>query len=255
LEDRLIPNQILRVLSTFETNRVRYLLMGGQACVLYGAAEFSRDIDVSVLASGENLDRLAAALAELNADVIAVPPFEKEYLNRGHAVHFRCSDPVAERIRVDVMSKMRGVADFDELWDRRTTLSVDDGFEVPLLSLPDLVAAKKTQRDKDWPMIRRLVEANYEQFYSQPSPQRIEFWLAELRTPHLLVEAASRFPNEAQNAAHSRPAVAAALTGDHAAVEEAINEEIARERAADRAYWAPLRQELEQLRWNRGNEA
>jgi hypothetical protein len=25
---------------------VRYLLMGGQACVLYGAAEFSRDLDL-----------------------------------------------------------------------------------------------------------------------------------------------------------------------------------------------------------------
>ena len=27
------------------TNHVQYLLMGGQACVLYGAAEFSRDAD------------------------------------------------------------------------------------------------------------------------------------------------------------------------------------------------------------------
>jgi len=47
--------------------------MGGQACVLYGAAEFSRDTDLAVLASSENLDRLRAALAELNATVIAVP--------------------------------------------------------------------------------------------------------------------------------------------------------------------------------------
>jgi len=38
----LIPNPILKVLSTFSTTRLRYLLMGGQACVLYGAAEFSR---------------------------------------------------------------------------------------------------------------------------------------------------------------------------------------------------------------------
>ena len=31
------------------------LLMGGQACVLYGAAEFSRDTDLAILASSENL--------------------------------------------------------------------------------------------------------------------------------------------------------------------------------------------------------
>ena len=41
--------------------------MGGQACVLYGAAEFSRDLDLTVLASPENLARLCNALADLPA--------------------------------------------------------------------------------------------------------------------------------------------------------------------------------------------
>jgi hypothetical protein len=27
---------------------MRYLLMGGQACILYGAAEFSRDLDIAI---------------------------------------------------------------------------------------------------------------------------------------------------------------------------------------------------------------
>lgn len=51
--------------------------MGGQACVLYGAAEFSRDTDVVVLSDDDNLDRLGSAVRELRADVIAVPPFDK----------------------------------------------------------------------------------------------------------------------------------------------------------------------------------
>ena len=63
--------------------------MGGQACVLYGAAEFSRDTDFAILASPANLSRLQAALTELQAEVIAVPPFELKYLLRGHAIHFR----------------------------------------------------------------------------------------------------------------------------------------------------------------------
>jgi hypothetical protein len=36
--------------------------MGGQACILYGAAEFSRDTDFAVLSSAQNLDRLREAL-------------------------------------------------------------------------------------------------------------------------------------------------------------------------------------------------
>lgn len=40
-------------------HQVRALLMGGQACVFYGAAEFSRDTDLLILADPENLQRLS----------------------------------------------------------------------------------------------------------------------------------------------------------------------------------------------------
>ena len=49
-------------------HRVRALLMGGQACVFYGAAEFSRDTDFAILADTANLARLRKALADLRAD-------------------------------------------------------------------------------------------------------------------------------------------------------------------------------------------
>ncbi len=41
-----------KVLSSIQKHRVRALLMGGQACVFYGAAEFSRDTDLAILADG-----------------------------------------------------------------------------------------------------------------------------------------------------------------------------------------------------------
>lgn len=59
---------------------VEALLMGGQACVLYGAAEFSRDADFAILASPGNLGRLQGALDDLQAGVIALPPFDVQYL-------------------------------------------------------------------------------------------------------------------------------------------------------------------------------
>src|SRR5947209_6741543 len=113
--------------------------MGGQACVLYGAAEFSRDTDVAVLAEPENLERLAHALTELQAECIAVPPFTADYLRRGLAVHFRCHHAEAEGLRLDVMAVMRGVAPFELLWPRRTTFDLDSGERIEALALPDLV--------------------------------------------------------------------------------------------------------------------
>ncbi|MCW0219682.1 MAG: hypothetical protein OJI67_15265 [Prosthecobacter sp.] len=54
---------------------VQALLMGGQACVFYGAAQVSKDIDFVILANEENYERLHGALAELKAERIAIPRF------------------------------------------------------------------------------------------------------------------------------------------------------------------------------------
>ena len=68
----MIPSPIRRALSTIQKHRVAHLLMGGQACVLYGAAEFSRDLDLALLPDPANLQQLDGALLELDAKSIAV---------------------------------------------------------------------------------------------------------------------------------------------------------------------------------------
>ncbi len=184
---------IRKALFTIRAHQVQSLLMGGQACVLYGAAEFSRDTDLAILATTENLERLQAALTELEAIVVAVPPFALEYLERGHAIHFAFGDRPAARMRIDIMSRMRSVDSFPALWARRTTLDLLDLGEIDVLALPDLVAAKKTQHDKDWPMLRRLVEVNYLGHRESATATLAEFWLRELRTAELLREVSARF--------------------------------------------------------------
>ena len=244
----MIPNPILKVLSTLSLRQVRHLLMGGQACVLYGAAEFSRDTDIVVLADSDNLDRLLAAIEDLEAECVDVPPFEAKYLLRGHAVHFRCRHPEADGMRIDVMSVMRGVDPFGELWQRRTTVEDPSGISLELISLPDLVAAKKTQRDKDWPMIRRLIEANYVQNREDPTSEQILFWLAESRTPEILLDLAAAYPDELSELSPTRPLLASAESRNRDALQTELEAEEKRERQLDRDYWHPLRAELEQLR-------
>jgi hypothetical protein len=222
--------------------------MGGQACVFYGAAEFSRDTDLAILSSSDNLECFRTALADLDAECVAVPPFQAEYLLRGHALHFRCHHPDAAGMRIDVMSVMRGVAPFDVLWARRTTIQTAGGDAFDLLSLGDLVQAKKTQRDRDWPMLRRLVEADYLQNRAHPTPAHLEFWLKELRTPVLLVELAVSHHGLASGVARARPLLTFAVAGNQTAVEDALAAEEAAEREVDRSYWQPLRAELEALR-------
>ena len=243
----MIPNPIRKVLSSMNNHGVKALLMGGQACVLFGAAEFSYDSDFAVLCEPENLERLQAALAELKATRVYVPPLEAEYLQRGHGIHFRCAHPDCVGMRVDIMSKMRGVEPFPILWERRSTFETDDSEIYETLAITDLVLAKKTQRDKDWPMIARLVRTHYYRYREEANSAQIEFWLRELRDAPLLSEACALFSDAA--AASTRNAIATARAGaDETTIEAALQTEQARERELDRAYWKPLRAELEELR-------
>ena len=226
--------------------------MGGQACVFYGAAEFSRDLDLLVPADAASLDLLRKGLDLVGAEAIAVPTLDGALLERGHAVHFRCRRDEVAGLRIDVMSTLRGVDGFEPLWARRTTILVD-GIEVDMLAMQDLVCAKKTQRDKDWPMIRRLLEQAY---FSWPAPlgeERIEYLLREVRSSELLPELVRSYPEAAERVALARLAVRHAVDGNANGVALALAAEEAIERAKDRIYWEPLKRELEQFRRERRN--
>lgn len=228
--------------------------MGGQACVFYGAAEFSRDCDIVVFAESDNFDRLMSAINELQAECIAVPPLDWKYLERGHAIHFRCKHPAALDIRLDVMTKMRGCDDFAALWERRTTLEDSDGTVFELLGIEDLIQAKKTQRDKDWPMIRRLVDAHYEEFQSDANEERIRFWLRESRSPEVLLRVGAENSEILREEARQRPLLAEAIAATRSAIVQELEKEQAEEKEADQAYWDPLKRELEQLRRDRNRD-
>ena len=239
---------IPKALSMLFKARIKALLMGGQACILYGAAEFSRDIDLAILVSPENLDNLQSALAELEAEAVFFPQLTEEALHRGHACHFRCRAREVDGLRIDVMGKMRGVDAFPELWERRVEIDLPEVGRIAVLALEDLVQAKKTQRDKDWPMIRRLVEADFHRHRASASTEQVQFWLAECRTPEILQIIARKYADLTSEICQRRPLLAAVQEGDLDRVVLMLREEEERERELDRQHWEPLKKELEQWR-------
>lgn len=108
--------------------------------------------------------------------------------------------------------------------------------------------AKKTQRDKDWPMIRRLIEADIYKRSSRPSPERICFWLAECRTPELLISLAVKYPDITSQLVATRPLLKSAILGNQEEIQRFLREEEDKEREIDRQYWVPLKAELEMWR-------
>ena len=120
-----------------------------------------------------------------------------------------------------------------------------------VLGIEDLVKAKKTQRDKDWPMIRRLVDAHYDEFRDKPTDERIRFWLRESRTPEVLMEVAGTHPKLWNEMLVVRPLLSKTLPANGAELNRELERELAAEKQLDEDYWRPLMRELEGMRRER----
>ncbi|HBB67528.1 MAG TPA: hypothetical protein DCZ93_09580 [Elusimicrobia bacterium] len=242
---------ILKVLSTFRKQKVKALLIGGQACIVYGAAEFSRDSDFVVLASPANLKALSGALKVLKAVPVYFPELTLRYLLKGHSCHFRCGARGVAGLRVDIMSKLKGCDAFGKLWERRNRVKIPGLGAVDIISLEDLVQSKKTQRDKDWLMLSRLVENDIFMNEGSGSSAKVNWWLAQCRAPETLARLCADHPRQARASVARRPLLREAIKNNLKKLSSQLKKEETAERIKDLKYWLPLKKELEQLRLSR----
>lgn len=154
----MIETRLQRVFNILLEHEVRYLLMGGQACVIYGAVEFSKDIDFVILADPPNLARVQTAMAALEAEIIAVPPFDPALLDLGLAVHFRCQAEGVAGLRVDLVRSHSDSA--AKLSDARPLLELARQAELSALerALIDEMLEEKERDRQYWNPLRAQLE-------------------------------------------------------------------------------------------------
>jgi hypothetical protein len=139
--------------------RVEYLLISGQATILYGAATFSEDVDLWVLPTEENLERFVSALRSVAATHYKLtPPLTVENLERGHGFHFVLPGGPSGDVYLDVMGRPPRVGSFESAASIARVFDTDFG-RVRTIGIQDLVELKKTQRPEDYPIIARLALA------------------------------------------------------------------------------------------------
>lgn len=168
--DRLSPLDALTLIEVLGRHEVRYVVVGGIAALAHGFSGATADLDAVPSTDRRNLDRLAAALAELGAKLYADPrrtdlrddgsPPEAEgfELNGEHLRsrldwHFSTSAG-----RLDVLLVIDGPGGYDVLARSAEKRTVGDT-EVLVASLDDLVEAKETAgRAKDLRVLAELRE-------------------------------------------------------------------------------------------------
>ncbi len=155
------PRAILTVL---ERHRVEYVVIGGIAAVLRGAPFVTGDLDISPNRELGNLNRLAAALIELDATpTIADPPAELgTQLDGATIAGFASLSLDTPFGQLDLVLLPDGTRGFDDLNRSATNIEIEIGLTVSVAALADVVRSKAAAgRAKDHaqlPLLRQTLE-------------------------------------------------------------------------------------------------
>lgn len=132
-------DDLVRLAQALNTHHVRYVLIGGFAVIAHGGARTTKDIDLLIDASAENVSRVREALQILEDK--AVNEVADDDVARYSVVR------VADEIVIDLMAKACGV-DYDEA--RRDAMELTfGGVTIPVASPETLIRSKNTIRPSD----------------------------------------------------------------------------------------------------------
>ena len=157
---RFDPESMLRAL---EAHSVDYVLIGGLAATLHGSPLRTGDADICPATKLENLQRLAAALVEMEAKVRSVDApgglsfsCDAEFLGNVELLNLktRFGD-------LDIAFRPSGTTGYEDI--RRAAVQYElEGLLVPVASLADIIRSKESaDREKDrvaLPTLRALLE-------------------------------------------------------------------------------------------------
>lgn len=148
------------ILATLDRHGVHYVLIGGLAAVLHGSAHVTTDVDIVPEEAADNLERLSAALRELDARI--------RVTGEPDGVRF---DPAAESLRrVRIWNLQTTQGDLDIAFEPSGTRGYEDlrrdmvgmrvrGIDVPVASLADVIRSKEAAgRERDRAVLPGLRE-------------------------------------------------------------------------------------------------
>jgi len=138
---------LLRVCRLLNEAGARYLIIGGQACILHGLVRTTEDVDLLVESSEDNCERVIAALSRL-ADGAARELTPRDILEN-------VVIKIADEVEVDVSIHAWKLA-YPDAAPNALSREID-GVTIPYLSLDDLISSKDTYRDRDtWDRLRLM---------------------------------------------------------------------------------------------------
>ncbi len=150
--------KIENILKALEKEKVNYAIIGGVAVVLYGYVRFTKDIDLLIDLSEDNVRRFIKVLTALNfqpgvpIDPLDMSKHEKreEWIKEKNVKVITFYNPKSQLLQIDVLITK-------DLADMKTTRKKIDSFEISIVDYDDLLNMKKeTARPTDLIDIEKL---------------------------------------------------------------------------------------------------
>jgi len=202
-----VDNIYLQLTKLFNQGKKRAIISSGQAVVLYKLAIMSKDGDWIIKEEDECTEHILSVLEGYGARYRFGAPLDIRWLKEGWSSHFEFSLNNF-RVRTDFVSRPPRVSieNVEKLWIRS-----EDNKNI--IDIENLIELKKTQREKDYPIIgelaRCLEDAEKSLLYSRSASD--------------IIEIARRNPESHKKAAVVRKSIATISSIDK--LEEALDRE------------------------------
>ena len=129
-----VNSDFTELLNLFNSNHVKYLIIGGYAVIQYAEPRYTKDLDIWVSASTTNAAAVYKSLREFGAPLSGLT--QADFAEEGY--FYQMGVPP---IRVDILMGIPGIA-FMQAWEKRVEVDFDD-LTVSFISREDLIIAKR----------------------------------------------------------------------------------------------------------------
>jgi len=132
----------------------RFIVVGAHAMAVHGVPRATQDLDIWIETTPENATRVWNALVRFGAPLEDLEITPDDFLRPDTVIQIGLAPN-----RIDVLTRITGVADFDRAWTDRVEHDVA-GHMIPFLGRAELVTNKRaTGRLKDMADIEALGES------------------------------------------------------------------------------------------------
>jgi predicted nucleotidyltransferase len=151
------PLNTERLLRALDEHGVDFVVIGGIAGLVHGSAYPTYDLDVAYARGPDNLEKMAAALTELDVSLRGAPPdlpLQVDAKTLANGSNFTFDSPHGS---FDILGHVPGISSYEELAHEASVESVD-GVRIQVASIDHLIAMKRAaNRTKDKLMLEEYI--------------------------------------------------------------------------------------------------